>query len=362
MEKIYLKLVLAGLLGLFPVICLVWIYQSNQHADSYNFKRKIIYNFDSRVRLDIKFNSYYLAGYVNGSIYLGNVTLGQRLLKIDTTLKKIREITITPDDPVSNHNGLFKTTIDSNRYYFANGETMSSYSDTVENWRPKADKIFVPFFKTFIPLKSGSRVYTYVSADTRQNSLLKVYSSGQMIENNKVLEKQVDGIFCTAGTLDYNKRLNVLTYVYTYRNEILVVDTNLQLVKKIKTIDPIDSARFKVSTIKSTNSSVLTSEPVVVNTKSFNWKQYLFVQSNIRGMNEDLVRFKHSAVIDIYDLQLGKYIYSVYIGNPDGVPVTQLKIFNDYLYALSSHFIYKYKIALPRWKRTTGLLSSIKTN
>ncbi|MBB5439651.1 hypothetical protein HDC92_003347 [Pedobacter sp. AK017] len=55
----------------------------------------------------------------------------------------------------------------------------------------------------------------------------------------------------------------------------MLIDTNLNLVKKIKTIDPIDSARFKVDQLRAEKSFTFASPTLMVNANCSNQGKYL---------------------------------------------------------------------------------------
>jgi hypothetical protein len=258
MKITYLHLIWVGLLSLIPVAFMYSNYRLNLSEEAYEFQRRIIYNFDERIKLDVKYDTYYFAGNSTSNIYLGNNTAARHLLKVDTGLKHSKTIIITPGQDSLTSKGLYRVYLDSNQYLFANGQTRSIFMERLNHWKPKKLNNFIPYFKDVIPLSSGSKIYANVSALTRENSLLKVLSNDSLVENDKIFLKQVDGQFCTSGTIGYNDALRALTYVYKFRNEILMIDTNLRLIKKMKTIDPIDSAKFTVSTIKSTQRKVIT--------------------------------------------------------------------------------------------------------
>jgi hypothetical protein len=243
--------------------------------------------------------------------------------------------------------GLYKTYIDSPNFYLFNGQSRTILKGEVGRWNALPDPVYTPYFYESAPISNNSIAFAYVSATTKQNSLRKESITGSRIENDKILEKQVDGLFCTSGILDFNKELKQLTYTYRFRNQILVIDTNLRLIKKLKTIDPIDSAKFIAEEIRSNNASVLTSPPPLVNANCASWKNYLFVQSRIMGKNEDEVLFKNSTVIDIYDLKKFKYVYSLYLPNENEKVISQFKIIDGYIFTITGHYIYRYKIQLP---------------
>lgn len=115
----------------------------------------------------------------------------------------------------------------------------------------------------------------------------------------------------------------------------------------MKTIDPIEHAKFKVSRIESEHSSTFTSPALLVNANCSWWKNYLFVQSKLMGKQEDETRFKYSTVLDIYDLKKSVYLYSVYLPLLNDHPIRQFKVIGGLIYTLTDNNIASYTIKLP---------------
>jgi hypothetical protein len=136
--------------------------------------------------------------------------------------------------------------------------------------------------------------------------------------------------------------------VYSYRNEILIIDTNLKVVKKINTIDPIDTAKIKIDKIRSNKSTTFSAPPILVNASYSIWNRYIFIHSKIMARNEDEAFFHDSSVIDIYNLSNGKYLYSFYIPSYNYKPISGFQVFDNYLITLSDKYIIKYDIKLPK--------------
>src|SRR5690606_14246049 len=64
-----------------------------------------------------------------------------------------------------------------------------------------------------------------------------------------ILEKQIDGLFSVNGMLHYNKELNRVVYLYSYRNQFMVLDTAMRLLYRANTLDTIAHAHIKVAHI-----------------------------------------------------------------------------------------------------------------
>jgi hypothetical protein len=347
MKQIHVYLFAIGCLSILPILVFLSLYFYKRRQVSYNFKRNIHYKIDSIKPIDIHFNSYYFAGASGNDFYLGNSTAPFHLLKINSSSTDTLSVKIKANKTDVKLNGLYTVYTDSIHFYLFNGFERSILKGDISNWEATPYPIFTPYFSLVIPLSYQSMVFRMVSTKTGNNSLRKESLPAKTIENESVLEKQVDGLFCTDGMLDYNKHICKIIYTYYYRNQILLLDTNLKLVTKIKTIDPVDSAKFKVAPINSKNSITFSSPPLVVNAKTSTWKKYLFVQSKLMGKQEDETLFKTSTVIDIYDLEKNTYQYSIYLPNYDNYPIRQFKVVNGYIYSLADRYLIRYALQLP---------------
>lgn len=337
-----------GLVSLLPVCLMLAKYKLKLHRTSYEFTRNIHKELYGVKRFDLKFNSYYIAGHSGTNLYLGNYTAPDNILRINADLTDTQTNIIHLDDKLS-YRGFTKVYVDSPYFYLTNGVERWLFKGRLDTWSADSIPIFIPYFQQAIPIGKNSAVFVYVSTKTESNALRKESVTGSRIERDSILEKQLDGLFCTAGLLQYSKQMNNLTYTYIYRNQILLLDTNMNVLRKIKTIDPIDTVTFETAKIESSNSTAITSPATMVNSKMARWKKYLFILSKLMGRNEDQVLFTRSSVIDIYDLEQSKYLYSVYLPSQDKntSPVSDLYVMNNYIYTISSHFINRYAVKLP---------------
>jgi hypothetical protein len=68
----------------------------------------------------------------------------------------------------------------------------------------------------------------------------------KVVLNPDILQKQIDGVFDSDGKLLLNQNFKNLIYIYNYRNEYMIMDEDLELKSRLKTIDTISRARFNV--------------------------------------------------------------------------------------------------------------------
>lgn len=343
------NITLIAALSTVPILLFYGAYYLKLERNSYDFKRNFVTPIRGMHRLDIKFTNFYFAGKVKDSIYLGNYAATGRLIKTDTLLSTYGRWAIKMDtSDFVNNRGQYTIHLDGGNFYMFNGAAKSVVKGELSNWKAKPFAISAPYFQEAVSVSPQSMVFRYVSSKTNTNSLRKESLTGSSIENDTVMKKQVDGLFCTSGMLRYASDSQKLIYTYYYRNEVLILDTNLNLIKRMKTIDPIDSARFKTASIKSDQTTVSVSPTLLVNGKSAVWRNYLFIQSALMGKNEDDVTFKKSAVVDVYDLEKYSYVYSFYLPDQDKVAIKSFAVYDGDIYTLSDHYINKFKLILPK--------------
>ncbi len=211
-------------------------------------------------------------------------------------------------------------------FYLFNGSVPYIFQGQVSTW--KASKIATPpYFSEITPFSASSFAFRGVQKKDR-HSVLGRWQKGinEPFLTSTLLEAQVDGIFCVDGKLLFNKSLNNLTYLYHYRNQYFVTDTNLKLVKRFHTIDTTSTAKIRVIHGGAGNTRYLSSPPAPVNQLSKTWRKFLLVNSAVMAENENPNQFKNASVIDVYDLTEGKYLFSFYLKGPTENKMTDFAI------------------------------------
>lgn len=347
-KKFKLTVCFVAALSLLPIAFFLSSYLYRLDKISYNFKRNLKKYVSGYHSIDIKYNTFYIAGNSDGNIFLGNRKAALYVLKSDTLLKDTSSSIIRIDNKYFNNKGFYKLSINNSHFSLANGFARSVLQGNVHDWKADSSKIFKPFFSQSVSISSNSMAFRMVSHETRENVLRKESILSGPITNEKVLEKQIDGRFCTSGILQYNTFTKQIIYLYFYRNQILLLDTNLNLRGKIKTIDPIDTANFKVAYEPKQHATTFSSPPLLVNANYSVWKNLIFVQSRLMGKNEDELRFNRSSVMDVYDLTTQKYKYSFYVPKFRNLPMKDFKVIENNLFALAGNYLVRYTLILPK--------------
>ncbi len=316
---------------------------------SNNFSRVLPPHILSDARqMDLGLNSFYLAGLTNEYIYLGNKTAPTFLLRTnyyltDTIYKFLKfpiGLRVFPKE--------IQTIIDSPDIYCMEGITPTIQHGNLHTLSMTSLEIDSSNFNAGLPISTSSFIIRSIDTTLSQNILIKTnINTHKSIRNSNLLEKQIDGIFCTDGMLSFDAIGKRIYYVYYYRNQFLCMDTNLNLIYKGKTIDTVTRAHLKIATIKSQNSRTLAEPPLMVNKSSCTDGSFLFVHSKLRADNEEKNPTYTYSVIDIYNLKDGKYRYSFFVPDDGQGKMITFKVLKEKLVVLFDHSLMTLRLHIP---------------
>lgn len=294
---------------------------------------------------DIRFNGFYFAGGTPTHFYLANHMAPNLVMTMTTALTDSAIDRFSLQTAGGRFAKALRVIIDSPHIYLFEGITPTiaygEVGDSLLHRRPA--KLY---FSVAEPLSPVSRVFRAVDDRLRQNVLVKQLNES-FIKGDHVLEKQVDGIFCTDGTLLAQPDSNRLVYVYHYRNQFICLDTNLRVRYRGKTIDTVSRVKFAVDRIPTQRSITLSSPPEFVNEQSCVSGNYLFIHSALHADNEELSMFQRTSPIDVYSLLDGSYILSFYLPDYRQKKIQDFGVFGNTLVALYDHWLYTYTLNIP---------------
>jgi len=281
---------------------------------------------NERMELDLKTNSYYLAGIGRNTAFLGNHIAPLHILTINFTSGDSTHHRLAVEGIFEEKFWSVRLKVDSPDFYLFDGAVPRIYKGSAANWQAKRFRYDTEFFQDLEPIGSNSFAIRSIVGENKEAALGKISpDEPHFTFKRDILQKQVDGYFCTSGYLQYDKVFHRLLYLYRYRNEFMVMDSNMSLLKKATTIDTNSVAKIEVATIHSSNSRVFQSPPVVVNSNCFLDGNYLFVHSALLSRNEHASALEEASVIDVYHLTDLAYRFSFYIF--DHVPGGKLQAF-----------------------------------
>lgn len=270
-------------------------------------KRAILY----RRALDLKYNSYYFAGYRSGLLYLGNYTVPLQISAVDTSAGSIKTYKVDFKDRSVPFRSV-RNTVQGNYIYMADGTVPCVFYGRVADWMITKRFDSVPRFTIFRPVDTASFILRNNSGKASAH-ILGIYRNQdavKMMYAPDLLQMQSNGIFDTDGMLSYDADNQRMAYVYYYRNEFFTADWDTGQLKRGNTIDTVSKAKIKVATLNNGNRQKMATPPLLVNAQSMLRNNLLFIESRIKGKNEDMAMWKHASVIDVYDIQNNAYILS----------------------------------------------------
>ncbi len=303
-------LYLSGIVAVatFVILILYWLANEKRNI-KHGFNRHVIKRdipFARSVTLDS--DLYYFAGWMGDKVYLANPDIPLAVLAIHDTVQQVI--------PIQNLTGVkaSRISIDSPYFYLSDLYSYTIYKGNSSSWTVDKTIHNRIFFSESLPISTTSTVLRTFNHDRTTYQLSKENIHHEKPMNAPgLLQKQIDGLFCTDGMLLFDKGKHRILYTYYYRNEFICADTNLVLLYRGKTIDTVSRANIKVEKISSMGISTLASPPAVVNRATYAAEGKLYINSNLIADNEDSNAFKSSDVVDLYDTTTGKYLFSFYL-------------------------------------------------
>jgi hypothetical protein len=294
---------------------------------------------------DLDVNSYYFAGIDKGTIYLGNFTAPLLLTAIDTALSETTVIKIHPDNTDHPFRSV-QVQVRPPHYYVYDGYVPVIYRGQTGRQFAHTISFQDVYFSQMQTIDSTNIIFRAQSSTTHSNVLGRLILKSEPVVklNEPLLEKQVDGVFDTDGQLLFDDVTSEVVYVYAYRNEFLVMDGDLNLLKKLHTIDTIARAKVKVHAL-SDGSHKMEAPTMVINKNAVVHGKVLFNISGLMGKFESPEIWQQASVIDMYRTDKQEYLGSFYIYNRGKNRVTRMLATDTHLYVLCGNEMVSYRFA-----------------
>lgn len=346
MKKVLILIAACFIAGML-IVAALFAYEKRQRIDNNAFIRIFPPHFLNSVNhMDLNLNSYYIAGLSNFAVYLGNYTAPAQILAIDPGLKNKRKMRLDIPEKPSLQISTTTVKIDSPDVFMVDRLNKYLFQGLIKDRLKNQDVLDQYQFTKWAPISGSSMVIFGKDMDLKQRILIKKRWNGTRWETSAkyVPEKQGDGNFSVDGMLHYNPDLNRLVFLYSFRNQFLLLDTNLKVMHKASTIDTNFTAKIKIAQISSQGIQTYSSPPQIVNRRSCISKNNLFVHSNVKANNEDNRLFNESAVIDVYHLPDGKYNYSFYLPKFRNKKLSGFSVIDETVVAIYDHYLVTFKM------------------
>ncbi|WP_257621612.1 MauE/DoxX family redox-associated membrane protein [Chryseobacterium sp. NKUCC03_KSP] len=309
-----------------------------------NFTRRFLLHpiVDEKV-FDLGLNSYYFAGSESNKLFLGNLTTPLLCTIIDKSTGLTTELKFSLDKKDFDFKNL-QLKIDQDHAFFYDGSIPIIYKATLRQTLARTISYQDAYFNQLSVIDSSNFGLRTQIRQSQEYELanLDLNRKNKILIKPDLLEKQIDGVFDVDGQLIKNSYNNSFAYVYTYRNQFLIMDSTFEPYKKGKTIDTTRVAKLNISKL-SDGRHKITSPAIRTNRATAFHRNILFVESALRGKGESLTAWNNSYVIDLYRSDKNEYTGSFYIPKRKGEPMRQIIADDNYLFILSDNYLIRYK-------------------
>lgn len=332
----------------FGIASLFIAFQLSERIIHYknNFTRRYPPHFAApEDTLKLNFNSYYLAGFEGGKIYLGNSTAPLRITIADAFLSKKIEHTINLDqkDMVfrSPHLKIFQ-----DDFFLYEGSLPYIFKGSTSDWQGRLILNSGNNFSMLEPAESGIVAVRFIEKRTGRSILgnISTMDTCKRIFAPLLLGKQKDGVFDTDGYLHYDRSLKKVIYLSRYRNGYVAAGLDMKLSYRGKTIDTISTAQVEITKVKSQNVTTFARPPLVVNRLSAVDGGLLYVCSELPGIGENDSLWKTASIIDVYNIKDRSYRFSFPVFNSAGKKIRSFMVNGSNLYAMVGNLVIRYEL------------------
>ncbi|KQT24780.1 tellurium resistance protein TerC [Chryseobacterium sp. Leaf405] len=337
-------------LNLFSAAMVVLMFINSEHIikRENNFTRRFLqFPVVEDQSINLINDRFYFAGDENNNIYLGN---HYNPLIISTANKKTLMVTEMKSEP-DHMNFPFRNMmleVKAPYYYLTDGTVPVIFRGKIGD--TKADMIsyndaFFSQIKIMDSLKFALRTQ---SNQTKQLTIatLNLASQHKVNFHPDILQKQIDGVFDSDGQFIYSKNPERWIYMYSYRNQLMVLDEKMHLTNIVKTIDTTTVAKIKTTKMKD-GLYKMAEPPMIVNKRITAYGNLAFIQSNLKGRFEKEESWKKSSIIDIYRTDRQEYIGSFYIDKKKGIGLTDMMMTDRHLYVIIGKQLIRYTYRKP---------------
>ena len=350
--KILLSILLIGFLCSIIVIVLFFLSEEQIHRNNSFLRRYPHHPITAIKGIPIQYNSYYVAGFSKGKIYLGNSTAPLHLLGIDTSLSSQKQIRIVITDSKNYIFSSIKVSVCDSVFYMSDGSVPIIYEGETGLWKAKTVLKGKTNFSLIEPTGKNNFVFRGNNDKNGEHVLgvIKGSYNSKTTSFPNVLQKKIDGIFDTDGMLLYNEALKKVVYVYYYRNSFVVADTDFRTVFNGETIDTVSQVPMEFAYLKSNSEKKFAKQPPMIQKYATTTGKYLFVKSDRLGKYEPEDMLTQASIIDVYDLEKHSYEFSFYLYNYNNEEVKSFKIYGSLLVGLTKNYLITCKLKTSYFK------------
>lgn len=344
--KVRRELIFSVEMTILSCLLVVILFRSSEYImqKDNNFTRRFLQHPVMEDKsLDLRVNSYYIAGVDNGKIYLGNKTAPLTFTVTDTALSVVNVMKGRLDNQDYSFRNL-RLIVRSPFYYLYDGSVPIIYRGKIGDSLASTISYGDAFFNQLVVLDSMKFAIRTQRRSDKQFTLasLDLNSEKKLALKPEILQKQIDGVFDVDGFLNADHN-GGFVYTYIYRNQHVVVDKDFKVSRRLTTIDTTSQAKIAVTKL-SDGSNKMSAPPFSVNKGAFIMGDLILNHSNLKGRHEPSGSWRTSSIIDVYRTDQQKYLGSFYIRNKENASLSSMVAEGDYLFAIVGRTLVRHKI------------------
>jgi len=219
-------------------------------------------------------------------------------------------------------------------------------------WTAKSWMDGVAYFNRALPIDSN-RIYIRTTSSKTQKSTLGLIDGTEGFKvhlDTTLLEQQIDGVFDVDGIMVRDKVDSKLGYVYYYRNQFLTTNSELEELKRQRTIDTVQRAHIEVAQKNREGRIQMQAPPLTINKTAYMTNGMMLIQSDRLGRNESKDMLDQASIIDVYDYRKGTYEFSLYLYHINKQRAREFAIQGDRLVAMIDNSLSVYGTVEPYFK------------
>lgn len=338
--------IIGTILGGFLLVVILFLSSEKaMYYDNPFIRRFPQHPVEFKKKIDLKYNSFYIAGESDGRIYLANYDYPSYIQSYSSLLNDKKDEKIKMD-PKKIPFKMITTKIQGAYFYLTDGSVPIILRGDLKNWKVNRELKGSPYFTVALPIDSTSIAVRSNSSKNMQN-MLGIFNQRAVPKtafNRTLLQKQVDGIFDTDGLLLYSAQSDKLVYVHRYRNEFIIADPKGNLIHRGHTIDTISKVKMKVSKLKEGRQFAMSTPSYVVNENAALSGNLLYVNSKVKGKYEKDMLWETCFIIDVYDLERNTYMLSFPVFHTASKQLRSMVVNEKYLYAVIGNDLVVYEL------------------
>ncbi|WP_202703714.1 MauE/DoxX family redox-associated membrane protein [Flavobacterium sp. UGB4466] len=348
-----IKAILGTIVGcILTVVILFLSSEKVMYYDNPFIRRYPQHPAEFRKKINLGYNSFYIAGESDGRIYLANYDYPSYIQSYSALLIDKKEEKILMD-PKKIPFKMITTKIQGPFFYLADGSVPIVLRGDLKKWKVDRELKGSPYFTIAQPIDSSSIAVRSNSSKNMQN-MLGIFDQHTVPKakfNRALLHKQVDGVFDTDGILLYSELSGKIVYVHRYRNEFIIADKKGSLIRRGHSIDTISKVKMKVSKLKEGKSYAMATPSYVVNENAAMSGNLLFVNSKVKGRYESDKLWETCFIIDVYDIERNSYLLSFPVFHTASKQLRSIMVNGKYLYAVIGTDLVVYELKSKQIKK-----------